>query len=174
LQIRFPFPVLFGAVVAIVAAPIAHAQRSSGPVYGALGGFSVPIGDLGDSYSVGFNAGAFVEGRPTGFPLDLRGDAQYVRVSGKNNRDALNVFQVTGNGVFNFPSSTGKKSPVYAIGGIGFYRTSGGGDSQTDFGFNLGGGFNFSQAAAYKPFVDARIHFVDESEYIGFSIGFRF
>jgi Outer membrane protein beta-barrel domain len=171
---RFSLPTILTAIVALAMAPAAHAQRKSGPVYGALGGFSVPIGDLGDGYSVGFNAGAFVEGRPTGFPLDLRGDAQYVRVSGKNNRDALNVIQVTGNGVFNFPSSTGKKSPVYAIGGIGFYRTDGGRDSQTDFGFNFGGGYNFSPSAAYKPFVDARIHFVDDSEYIGFSIGFRF
>jgi Outer membrane protein beta-barrel domain len=174
LQTRTSLPTLLVAVVAVSIASAANAQRNSGPVYGALGGFGVPIGDLGDAVSVGFNAGAFAEGRPTGFPLGLRADAQYVRLSGKKGGDALNVIQATGNAVFDFPSSTGKKSPIYAIGGIGFYRSSGRGDSQTDFGFNIGGGYNFSPSTAYKPFVDARIHFVDDSEYIGFSIGFRF
>jgi Outer membrane protein beta-barrel domain len=164
------------AAAALTIATSASAQKAGGgPTYGLQAGSSIPFGDLGDAVSIGFHGGGFVEARPEGFPFKLRGDAQFVRFGGKDGGESLNVIQGTGNAVFDFPTSGGKKSPAFAIAGIGFYRSSSkGGDSSTDFGFNLGGGFNFSQSSAYKPFIDGRIHFVDDSEYIGITVGFRF
>jgi hypothetical protein len=153
----------------------ASAGRSGdGPTYGATGTLALPMGDLGDGLGPGLGAGAFAEVEPAGLPVAFRFDGQFAYFTGKKGRNSGNVLQATANAVFDFPSSSGGgKSPAFALGGIGLYRASGGGDSETNFGFNLGGGYNFRDAG-YKPFLDGRVHFVDGNQYFAVSIGFRF
>ena len=47
------------------------------------------------------------------------------------------------------------------------------GFTSTDLGFNLGGYYNM-EASSYKPFVEARLHFVDQAEWLSFGFGIRF
>ncbi len=136
------------------------------------------MSSLGKAFSVGFNGGVFLEGRPAGFPVGLRGDLQYARFGGKNElvTPSFSVIQLTGAAVYDFPSGNGGKSPFFATGGIGLYRQRQSlpepatDESQTDFGQNLGLGFNFKNTR-FKPFAEGRFHFFNDVEYFSFSIG---
>jgi hypothetical protein len=142
--------------------------------FGVTGGMSAPMSSLGKAFSAGFNAGAFVTGRPAGFPVSLRGDLQYVRFTGKNEAvtPSYAVIQFSGAAVYDFPTAGGAKSPFFATGGMGLYRQSAAGESQTDFGTNLGLGFNFRSLRG-KPFVEGRFHFFNDVEHFSLAAGFR-
>jgi hypothetical protein len=141
--------------------------------FGFTGGMAAPMSDLGNTFGVGFSAGAFVEGRPAGFPLGMRSDVQYGQFGGKGVIKSFSTTQITGDVVFDFPSGKrGIKSPFFAVGGLGLYRQSLAGEEQTDFGQNLGAGFNFRNGPK-KPFIEGRFHFFNDVEYFALSVGFR-
>jgi len=71
---------------------------------------------------------------------------------------SYSVIQLTGAGAYEFPTSGGGKSPFFVSAGLGLYRSSANDESQTDFGQNLGLGFNF-RTYRFKPFVEGRFHF---------------
>ena len=149
------------------AAPTSDAVR-----FGIMGGMAAPMSSLGQAYTVGYHGGAFLEGRPLGFPVGIRGDIQYATFGVKADvtSPAYTVLQFTGAAVYDFPSGRGGKSPFYATGGIGLYRNKGAGPSQTDFGQNLGLGFNLKQAR-FKPFFEGRFHFFNNVENFNLSAG---
>lgn len=137
---------------------------------GLIAGVAAPMSSLGKAFSVGFNAGAFVEGRPAGFPVGLRGDLQYARFGGKEEivTPSYSVVQLTGAAVYEFPTAGGGKSPFFASAGLGLYRSSANDESQTDFGQNLGLGFNFKKAR-FQPFVEGRFHFFNDVQFFTLS-----
>ena len=142
--------------------------------FGIQGGMAAPMSSLGQAYTVGFAGGAFLEGRPVGFPVGIRGDLQYASFGVKNGvtSPSFTVLQLTGAAVYDFPSGNGGKSPFFASAGIGLYRNKGSGPSQTDFGQNIGLGFNLRQLP-FKPFVEGRFHFYNNVQNFGFSAGFH-
>lgn len=142
--------------------------------FGVAGGMAAPMSSLGQAYTVGYHGGAFLEGRPLGFPVGLRGDIQYASFGVKTGitSPSYTVLQFTGAAVYDFPSGNGGKSPFFATGGIGLYRNKGAGPSQTDFGQNLGLGFNIRKAR-FKPFVEGRFHFFNNVENFNLAAGFH-
>lgn len=142
--------------------------------FGIAGGMAAPMSSLGQAYTVGYNGGAFLTGRPLGFPVGLRGDIQYATFGVKAGITSpdYTVLQFTGAGVYDFPSGRGGKSPFFATGGIGLYRNKGAGPSQTDFGQNLGLGFNLRKAR-FTPFVEGRFHFFNNVENFSLSAAFH-
>ena len=142
--------------------------------FGIAGGMAAPMSSLGQAYTVGYQGGAFLEGRPLGFPVGLRGDIQYASFGVKTGVTSpdYTVLQFTGAAVYDFPSGNGGKSPFFATGGIGLYRNKGAGPSQTDFGQNLGLGFNLRRAR-FKPFFEGRFHFFNNVENFNLSAGFH-
>ncbi len=142
--------------------------------FGIAGGMAAPMSSLGQAYTVGYHGGLFLEGRPLGFPVGLRGDIQYASFGVKTGITSpdYTVLQFTGAAVYDFPSGRGGKSPFFATGGIGLYRNKGAGPSQTDFGQNLGLGFNLRQAK-FKPFVEGRFHFFNNVENFNLAAGFH-
>ena len=128
--------------------------------FGIAGGMAAPMSSLGQAYTVGYHGGVFFEGRPLGFPVGLRGDVQYASFGVKTGITSpdYTVLQFTGAAVYDFPSGKGGKSPFFATGGMGLYRNKGAGPSQTDFGQNLGLGFNIRKMR-FKPYVEGRFHF---------------
>ncbi len=164
-------------------APTKPAKASSGEKaaptsdhvrFGIAGGMAAPMSSLGQAYTVGYHGGAFLEGRPLGFPVGLRGDIQYASFAVKSGITSpqYTVLQFTGAAVYDFPSGNGGKSPFFATGGIGLYRNKGAGPSQTDFGQNLGLGFNLRQVR-FKPFVEGRFHFFNNVENFNLAAGFH-
>jgi hypothetical protein len=149
-------------------------QTSDRARFGISGGMAAPMSSLGQAYTVGYNGGAFLEGRPLGFPVGLRGDLQYATFAVKAGvtSPTYTVLQLTGAAVYDFPSGNGGKSPFFATGGIGLYRNKGSGPSQTDFGQNLGLGFNL-RGLPFKPFVEGRFHFFNNVENFSLNAAFR-
>jgi hypothetical protein len=79
------------------------------------------------------------------------------------------VIQATGAGVYDFPKAGGGKSPFFATAGLGLYRWTANDESQTDFGQNLGLGFNFRKYR-FQPFVEGRFHFFNDVQYFTLTI----
>ena len=155
-------------------APEKAAPTSEHVRFGIAGGMAAPMSSLGQAYTVGYHGGAFLTGRPLGFPVGLRGDIQWATFGVKAGITSpdYTVLQFTGAGVYDFPSGRGGKSPFFATGGLGLYRNKGAGPSQTDFGQNLGLGFNLRKAR-FKPFVEGRFHFFNNVENFSLSAAFH-
>jgi hypothetical protein len=141
---------------------------------GITAAVAAPMSSLGQGFSAGWNGGIVAEGRPAGFPVSLRGDLQYSYFPGKEAIITADyaVLQLTGAASYTFKTASGKASPFFATGGLGLYRQSTSGRSQTDFGTNLGLGFNFA-AAKRRTFTEGRFHFFNDVEYFTLSLGFR-
>ncbi len=149
-----------------VAKPAVDEQPGERVRVGLEAGMAAPMSSLGRAFSVGFTAGGFLQGRPDGFPVSLRGDLQYSRFGSQNTvvTPSYSVIQLTGAGVYEFPKAGGGKSPFFASAGLGLYRSSANDESQTDFGQNLGLGFNFRKYR-FKPFVEGRFHFFNDVQF---------
>jgi len=148
------------AGIALVAFPIESRAQVSTVVkpfqFGVAAGAAVPMSDFSNFYSTGFNGTAILGFSPALIPLGVRVDGAYNQFSGKSLASGTNahIWSLTGNLVYSVPS-TGV-SP-YLIGGVGLYNLggSGGGSSENDFGFNLGGGVKLP-LSGFDTFLEAR------------------
>ena len=148
--------------------------RGERPHFGIMAAVAAPMSSLGRAFSAGYVGGVFVQGRPATLPVSLRGDVHYARFTGKNDAvtPSYSVTQATGAVVYDFRAADGTKAPFFATGGLGLYRTTVAGATQTDFGQNLGAGFHLRQAWG-KPIIEGRFHFFNDVEYFALSLGFR-
>ena len=152
---------------------------------GGMLGATLPLGDFGDVADAGFHIGALGEFAQATWPFALRGEVTYHRHGVKDLDGNASILSFLPNIVFPFgdPASTARP---YVIGGLGIHRVSvdievpGVGDaedSETKFGFNVGGGFNFN-LAGFDTFIEARFHSVTTSgsstNFIPLSFGFKF
>ena len=187
------------AAVTVAVSP-AEAQRSKSRARGSLpitwsigAGLSMPTGDLGDAAGAGFHLQGASSYRRAGWPVSLRGELAYHHFGAKD-------FSVPGGNPNQTVDFTSKASAIagivdvsyafvtrnrmkpYVLGGPGFYNTrseltEAGGTSEsgsdTKFGFNMGGGMNFSMSGR-SAFVEARYHHVDQAAWIPISFGLRF
>ena len=147
-------------------------RRGEPPHFGITAAIAAPMSSLGRAFSAGYDGGVFVQGRPATLPVSLRGDVHYARFTGKNDAvtPSYSVTHATGAVVYDFRAADGTKSPFFATGGLGLYRTTVAGATQTDFGQNLGAGFHPRQAWA-KPSIEGRFHFFNDVEYFALSLG---
>lgn len=153
------------AVFTVVSAAPVAAQSISPISFNVRAGAAMPLSDLGDLYSTGFNIGAGLSFKPMMLPVGLRFDGDYNRFGGKDLFEGvnLNVWALSANAVL-----APAMSPIYGIGGVGFYsgNVSGEGidsESETDLGFNIGGGFKLP-LTGFTTFVEARYHHVMTKE----------
>jgi hypothetical protein len=153
--------------IALVAFPLeSRAQVSTvvKPVqFGVAAGAAIPMSDFSDFFSTGFNGTVTLGLNPALIPLGIRIDGAYNQFGGKDLFSGTNarIASATGNLVYSVPS-TGV-SP-YAIGGLGFYNlsSSGGGTSENDFGWNIGGGIKMP-LSGFDTFIEARYNQVQTS-----------
>lgn len=176
---------LAGALL-LVAGTAGAQEVSQRPVKigGALGA-TLPLGDFGDVADVGYHFGGLVDWTRPGLAFGLRGEITYHRNGMSDIDEDISILGFVANVTFPLGQPEATARP-YLIGGLGFYRTTVhfetiGGDtedtSDTDFGFNLGGGFTFN-LTGFETFVEARFHSVsgdpDNLNFIPLSFGFRF
>jgi hypothetical protein len=148
----------------------AEAQRrnANSVSYGIFGGGLFYTDDTGPA----LRFGALIEGQPKDFPLAFRGETEYQRVF--SDGQGINVFAITGSGKFFFPRTTGKgNTPVYAIAGFGPYFLSADGDSETEFGFHVGGGYE-NKNSPNRIFFEGRLTFVADVVGFGGAVGMKF
>jgi opacity protein-like surface antigen len=127
--------------------------------FGAFGGVAIPSGDLSSDFSTGFTAGATVGFNPALIPLGVRIDGAYNQFALKGGGANLHFTTVTGNLVYQMPSTS---FTPYAIGGVGLYNVGGtingvGSNSENHFGWNAGGGIKMA-LSGFDTFVEARYH----------------
>jgi hypothetical protein len=176
----------------LVSASTASAQFANPIRFNVHAGASLPVGDFAASddpttegfAELGFRVGAGLEIRPALMPVGLRFDGAYDRMGIEGADAAWSIWNLTANAVL-APTA----SPLYFIGGIGFYSTDltgedviGDPDAETDFGFNLGAGFSLP-LTGFSTFIEARWHSISVDEdafgfgsinYIPIVFGIRF
>jgi hypothetical protein len=136
-------------------------------------GASMPMSDAGDVWNAGLRAGAGLEFGVPLVPVSLRVDGAYDRLGVKlDGGPNLSIISGSANGVFTLPLM-----PIYAVGGIGMYRSDEGGATATDIGFNIGMGLRLP-LPIFAPFVEARFHQINRDSgnfrYVPIVAGIRF
>jgi opacity protein-like surface antigen len=155
--------------VAALSATTASAQSSKAVSIGISGGAAIPVGDLGDVYSTGYNGTLSLMFRSFGSPIGLRVDGMYNKMSPKDDApvnfdvvDGVVITSANANLVYNLP---GPGMTPYLIGGAGIYNLkldlegSNDPDSQNKFGVNGGIGASFP-LSGFNAFIEARYHHV--------------
>lgn len=158
---KFGLAVAAVALAAAVSATSVEAQSSSRIIFG--GGSTLALGDLNDGFNNGPNLIAGYElVSKSGF--GFRVDGMWHRVSAEVDNVNLRVFNGTGNLIYAFKTA-GSFKP-YLIGGVGVYNTKLGGsaapvgtEGSTDFGWNVGAGFEGGKKLLY--FAEARFHSIE-------------
>ena len=160
------------ALAAIVlATPAVQAQASFSVAIGA----ALPMGDAADAVDLGYNATVGIGIKPPIAPLGLRFEGFFNSFEYKSPIDAsLRIMGVTANGTYTMMPQ------LYAIGGVGMYNgkaSTAGSSSSTDFGINIGAGFNIP-LTGFGTFVEARYHHVmtdgSATQFIPITFGIRF
>jgi opacity protein-like surface antigen len=158
----------------LTAAPaVSHAQSIS-----LAGGLAMPVGDLADVYSSGYNGTlGFNFGAPL-IPIGARFEGSINGFEQKNSGSAsLRVLSATANGV------VGMGMP-YLIGGIGYYNvreksgiTTIADQTESGAGFNIGAGLTFP-LPTLSPFVEVRYHQMlgdnDGIKFVPITFGIKF
>jgi hypothetical protein len=163
---------LYGVLTAsllIVGAQSAEAQLH----FNVNAGASMPMSNAGDVWNAGLRAGAGVEFRVPLVPVGLRVDGAYDRLGLKlDGSSKLSILSGTANAVFSLPLM-----PIYAVGGIGMYRSDAGAGTTTDLGFNVGMGLRLP-LPFFSPFVEARLNQIngdgEKFRYVPIVAGIRF
>lgn len=149
----------------VAAAGVAGAQQMGGTravQFGIGAGATVPMGDVGDFYGTGFHVMGSLSFQPAAMPVGLRLDVTWNSLGldddlGLSGAEDLRVISGTANAVLTIANSGGVKP--YVLGGVGIYNINGGGDGETKFGLNGGGGIEFP-LAGFSTFLEARLHHV--------------
>jgi hypothetical protein len=130
---------------------------------GVAAGASIPLSDLSDVANTGFNGTVTLGFTPTMIPLGVRIDGAYNQWGVKSalGGGSLHSTSLTGNLVYKVP---GASFSPYAIGGAGWYNLggSGGGPSENDFGWNIGGGLSMA-LSGFDTFIEARYNQVQST-----------
>jgi len=148
------------------------AQKARATSLGVGGGFTMPTGDYSDCCSSGFNVGGFVQWRQPDQVFGVRGEVLYNRndmkdewindLGGDSGNTGILSFDVDGVlEVAPRESSMG----WYLLAGVGMYQVktsvsvfgSSASDTQSELGFNAGGGLTFRMGGA-NLFVEGRWH----------------
>jgi hypothetical protein len=153
-------------------APALHAQTS----FSVAAGAAVPIGSTADIMSVGYNVTAALGIKPPLAPIGLRIDGMFNSMEFK--APATGTSRILA-GTANVTLSGAALPMGYLIGGLGMYNfsASGGGSSETDFGFNVGVGLKFP-LTGFSTFAEARLHYVntdvEKTKFIPITFGITF
>lgn len=159
---------------AVVAAPAQAQDMGTTRAFsiGIAGGATIPTGDAGDFWDTGFNVMGTLGFQPATLPIGVRFDLMYHNLGGKTTElggglevegEDASILAGAANALVNFTTEGGIRP--YLIGGVGVYNVDAGGDSETKFGLNGGGGLEFA-LSGFNTFLEARYHriFFDEDE----------
>ena len=168
---------LYGVLTAsllMVGAQSTEAQLPSLLHFNVNAGATMPMSESRDVWNAGLRVGAGVELKAPLIPVGLRIDGAYDRMGVKlDGESKLSIISGTANAVFQLPIM-----PIYAVGGIGMYRSdAGAGSTSTDLGFNVGMGMRLP-LPILSPFIEARFNQINGDggniRYVPIVAGLRF
>lgn len=165
-------------VAAVLFAVPAYAQAS----FSVAAGAALPMGDASDALEMGYNATVGVGIKPPLAPIGVRIEGMFNSFQYKENTVGLDSYRALA-GIANVTLS-GPAMPIgYLIGGLGMYNSSFSASgaikpaSSTDFGFNIGAGFNVP-LTGFSTFIEARYHHVATegaaTQFLPITVGIKF
>ncbi|MDB4877296.1 MAG: hypothetical protein JWM41_3742 [Gemmatimonadetes bacterium] len=170
-----------GALLALaLSAPVlASAQSTTSIHYNLAAGASLAAGSFGDRNDTSYNFMVGVGMEQPASALGFRAEGIYNEFSEKFGSDKSHAGGITGNVTYNLiqPSRT-QSNTLYLIGGIGYYSTKEpffDFESQSNVGYNIGGGFKFP-LSGFSAYVEARYHTVSnvDVKFVPISFGLVF
>ena len=150
------------ALAAFAAASSTASAQSTKPVsLGISAGAAIPVSDLANDYSTGWNGTVSLGFNSYGSPLGFRVDGMYNSMSAQSgvNLPDVKISSANANLVYALPG-TGIRP--YLIGGAGIYGLKSdvnGSSTITKLGLNGGIGASFP-LSGFNTFVEARLHHV--------------
>jgi hypothetical protein len=175
----------------VAGASTAGAQFSSPIHFNVNAGAALPMGDfssnditVGGRAQTGFRVGAGLELHAPLMPIGVRFDGAYDRMGVEDFDASYSIWSLSANAVL-----APAVSPVYFIGGLGFYSTNVTGndadpntDAENDLGVNFGVGLRlpltgfstFIEARWNRIFTDEAVTGLDNVDYIPITFGIRF
>jgi Outer membrane protein beta-barrel domain len=165
----------------LLGAPAAHAQAQ----FSLGGGVGLPLGDFDDVAKLGWQGTAAISFAPATMPIGFQLDGSYGEFSDDTPADVKSRFVYgTANVVYRFATAAESTFHPYLIGGGGVYDLKPTGDdvigdpgSETEFGVNVGAGFDISAGGA-SLFLEGRFHNVftegSSTQFIPINVGIRF
>jgi hypothetical protein len=172
-----------------MATALASGLLAISPIYGQGaqfslgGGVGIPLGTYDDVVKLGWQATAAISFVPRGLPFGIQIDGTLAQFSDETPLDIKSqlIFS-TASAIYHFGSANDAGLHPYLIGGGGVYRSKATGSdapegSTTEFGINLGAGFDFTVGAA-GLFLESRWHNVlvegDNLKFLPLTLGIRF
>lgn len=149
----------------------AAAQSNKAVSLGLSLGAAIPVGDISDFYTTGYNGTVSLGLKSVGSPIGLRIDGMYNKMSvrddatitipGQGFVESVSIASANANLVYSLP---GRGIMPYVIGGGGIYSTKVNGegfdlDSRNKFGVNGGIGAAFP-LSGFNTFIEARLHHI--------------
>ena len=152
---------LIALAVVALSASTSSAQSTKPVSLGISAGAAIPVSDLANDYSTGYNGTVSLGFQSYGSPLGFRIDGMYNSLSAKDNISLpdVKILSANANLVYALP---GVGIRPYLIGGAGIYgRRSdvNGSNTITKLGLNGGAGVSFP-LSGFNTFVEARLHHV--------------
>ncbi|HVX40486.1 MAG TPA: outer membrane beta-barrel protein [Gemmatimonadaceae bacterium] len=156
------------AVLALAARPASLLAQGNAHFVIAAGA-TLPTGTFGDNHDIGYHGIVGVEMLQPSSQLGFRVEGMYNEFNQKSGSDKAHASGVIGNAVFELaPAGRTTANTIYAIGGIGYYSTKDptffDNSSQTNVGWNIGGGFRFP-LTGFSAYVEARYHSVNGTDF---------
>ena len=169
--------VLSRAVLAAAMLVVASSVQAQTSLIFAAGA-TMPIGSTGDGVDAGYHATIGVGIKPPLAPIGGRLEGMFNENAFKGASDAkMRMMAVIANGTF------AAAPQAYIIGGLGMYNSKCAGScglltaSNTDFGFNIGGGLNIP-LTGLGVFVEARLHIIntetESTKLLPITVGIKF
>jgi len=171
-----------GAAVALALAaafPWANAQ-SNATHFNLAAGVTLPTGAFGDRNDAGYNVIVGLGMKQRGSALGFRAEGIYNEFNEHGTNEKSRAGGITANATYDLSTnSRSNTSSLYVIGGVGYYSTRetffSFGESQTNIGWNVGGGFQFP-LTGFSAYVEARYHTVSSTvvRFVPISFGLVF
>lgn len=142
-------------------------------------GVTLPTGTFSDRNDAGYNLIFGLGVRQHGSPLGFRAEGIYNEFNEKDTNDKSHAGGITANALYDLSTnSRTNTSSLYVIGGVGYYNTREpffSSESQSNFGWNVGGGFEFP-LTGFSAYVEARYHSISNTDirFIPISFGLVF
>lgn len=151
------------AAIAVTLGSAMNARAQSTAMIGLSGGAAVPMGELSDDRSTGFNGTVSLGFGAIDTPISLRFDGGYTRF-GARSTTTVNVpaFRILSGSINLLVGYTGEMLRPYILGGGGFFSLKEMKDSataQNEFGLIGGAGIAFD-LSGFNTFIEARVNHI--------------
>jgi hypothetical protein len=169
-----------GAVaVALGAASLSAGAQSNSTHFNLAAGVTLPTGAFGDRNDAGYNLIVGLGVKQRGSALGFRAEGIYNEFNEHGTSDKSHAGGITANAMYDLAAnSRSNTSSLYIIGGVGYYSTREtffSSESQTNIGWNVGGGFQFP-LTGFSAYAEARYHTVSNTvvRFVPISFGLVF